>query len=187
MNNKNELSRQECEELLNGLKTRFEKNMKRHAGLAWGKVEVRLSASPEKLWSLSEMEKSGGEPDVVGCDEKTGEIVFYDCSTESPAGRRNVCYDHEALESRKEARPQNAATDLAAAMGIELLSEEQYRGLQKLGEFDVKTSSWLKTPADIRDLGGALFADRRYNHVFVYHNGASSYYSARGFRGALRV
>jgi hypothetical protein len=187
MNNKQELSTEQAEELLKTLKVRFEKNMKRHVGLEWAKVAARLAAHPEKLCSLSEMEKSGGEADVVACDEKTGEIIFCDCSAESPEGRRNVCYDHAALESRKEAKPKDTALDMAAAMGIELLTEEQYRELQKLGEFDLKTSSWLKTPADIRDLGGALFADRRYKHVFVYHNGASSYYSARGFRAALRV
>ena len=175
------------EELLGALKARFEKNMDRHKGLEWAKVQARLEANPEKLWSLNEMEGTGGEPDVVGYDKKTGEYVFYDCSAESPEGRRNACYDREALESRKEAKPKDTAMDMAAAMGIELLAEEQYRELQKLGNFDTKTSSWVKTPVEIRKLGGAIFADRRYDHVFVYHNGASSYYGARGFRGSLRV
>jgi hypothetical protein len=175
------------EELLQTLKTRFEKNMNRHADLEWAKVEAKLQANGEKLWSLYEMERTGGEPDVVAYDKKGDEYVFYDCCAESPKGRRSVCYDREALESRKEARPENSAVDMAAAMGIELLTEEQYRQLQKLGDFDIKTSSWIKTPAAIRELGGAIFADRRYNHVFVYHNGASSYYAARGFRGSLRV
>jgi hypothetical protein len=175
------------EELLRALKARFEKNMYRHTGLEWAKVEAKLEANTEKLWSLHEMERTGGEPDVVGYDEKTGEYIFYDCSAESPQGRRNVCYDREALESRKEAKPQDTAMDMAAAMGIEILTEEQYRALQKLGNFDTKTSSWLKTPAEIRKLGGAIFGDRRYDHVFVYHNGASSYYGVRGFRGSLRV
>jgi len=175
------------EELLGALKARFEKNMDRHKGLEWAKVQARLEANPEKLWSLNEMERTGGEPDVVGYDKKTGEYIFYDCSAESPEGRRNACYDREALESRKEAKPKDTAMDMAAAMGIELLAEEQYRELQKLGNFDTKTSSWVKTPVEIRKLGGAIFADRRYDHVFVYHNGASSYYGARGFRGSLRV
>ncbi len=175
------------EELLRALKSRFEKNMNRHKGFEWVKVQAKLEANPEKLWSLSEMERTGGEPDVVGYDNKTAEYIFYDCPAESPEGRRNVCYDREALESRKEHKPENNAMDMATAMGIELLTEEQYRELQKLGNFDTKTSSWLKTPPEIRKLGGALFADRRYNHVFVYHNGASSYYGARGFRGSLRV
>jgi hypothetical protein len=175
------------EELLNGLKSRFEKNMNRHKGLAWAKVHAKLEASTEKLWSLNEMERTGGEPDVVGFDKKTGEYIFYDCSPESPDGRRSVCYDRKALESRKEFKPKNTAMDMAAGMGIEILTEEQYRELQNLGNFDTKTSSWLKTPVEIRKLGGAIFADRRYDHVFVYHNGAESYYAARGFRGSLRV
>jgi Protein of unknown function (DUF4256) len=175
------------EELLKTLKARFEKNMNRHKGLVWAEVQARLEAHPEKLRSLNEMERTGGEPDVVGRDEETGEYVFYDCSAESPTGRRSVCYDREGLESRKEHRPENNAVDMAAALGIELLTEDQYRGLQKLGNFDAKTSSWVKTPADIRKLGGALFCDRRYGHVFVYHNGAPSYYAARGFRGSLKV
>lgn len=175
------------EELLRMLNARFEKNMNRHPGLEWAQVQARLEAKPEKLWSLHEMERTGGEPDVVGQDETTGEILFYDCSAESPTGRRNVCYDREALEARKEHKPEGNALDMAADMGIELLTEEQYRELQKRGKFDTKTSSWVKTPPEIRKLGGALFADRRYEHVFVYHNGASSYYGARGFRGSLRV
>jgi len=175
------------EELLSVLKSRFEKNMKRHKDLEWAKVKSKLDASAEKLWSLNEMERTGGEPDVVGHDRKTGEYVFYDCSAESPNGRRSLCYDREGLESRKEHKPDNNAIDLADAMGIELLTEGQYRELQELGDFDTKTSSWLKTPSDIRALGGAIFADRRYDHVFVYHNGAGSYYAARGFRGSLRV
>jgi len=175
------------EELLSVLKARFEKNMNRHKGLEWAKVQARLETNPEKLWSLNEMERTGGEPDVVGHDKKTGEYIFYDCSAESPAGRRSLCYDREALESRKEHKPKASAMGMAADMGIELLSEEQYRELQKLGEFDTKTSSWVKTPSDIRKLGGALFCDRRYGHVFVYHNGAESYYAARGFRGSLRI
>ena len=185
--NKNEMSPKQVEELLSTLKTRFEKNMNRHKGLEWVKVQARLKAKTEKLWSLNEMERTGGEPDVVGYDKKTGEYIFYDCSEESPKGRRSLCYDREALESRKENKPQNNATDMAAAIGIEILTEEQYRELQKLGIFDTKTSSWIKTPPDIRKLGGALFCDRRYNTVFVYHNGAESYYAARGFRGSLRV
>ena len=175
------------EELLRTLRTRFEKNMSRHAGLAWAQVQARLEADTEKLQSLSEMEKTGGEPDVVGRDGDTGEYVFYDCSAESPKGRRSVCYDREAQKSRKEHPPKNNALDMAAALGIELLTEEQYRGLQKLGDFDTKTSSWVQTPSRIRELGGALFCDRRYDTVFLYHNGAESYYAARGFRGALRV
>jgi Protein of unknown function (DUF4256) len=175
------------EELLGALKARFEKNMNRHKGLGWARVQAKLEANTEKLWSLSEMERTGGEPDVVGHDKKTDEYIFYDCSAESPTGRRSVCYDPEGLESRKEHKPENNASDMAAAMGIELLTEEQYRELQQLGNFDTKTSSWLKTPSDIRKLGGALFADFRYGHVFVYHNGAQSYYAARGFRGLLRV
>lgn len=186
-NDQKGLSPEQLEELLKTLKARFEKNMKRHAGVEWANVQVRLEANPEKLWSLNEMERTGGEPDVVGLDEKTGEIIFYDCSAESPKSRRSLCYDTEALESRKEARPEGSAVNMADAMGIALLTEEEYRALQKLGEFDLKTSSWLKTPADIRKLGGALFGDRRYNHVFVYHNGAESYYGARGFRGSLRA
>jgi hypothetical protein len=185
--NKKELSQEQREDLLKALKARFELNMQRHAGLAWAEVQARLEANPEKLWSLYEMERTGGEPDVVGRDEKTGETIFYDCSAESPKGRRNVCYDHEALESRKEYKPKDSAVNMAATMGIELLTEGQYRELQKLGNFDTKTSSWVKTPAEIRKLGGALFCDRRYEHVFVYHNGAESYYGARGFRGVLRV
>ncbi len=181
------LSAEHREELLSALKARFESNMNRHAGLEWAEVQARLEASPEKLWSLNEMERTGGEPDVVGRDKETGETIFYDCSAESPKGRRNVCYDREALESRKEHKPENSAVDMAADMGIELLTEEQYRALQKLGEFDTKTSSWVATPPDIRKLGGALFCDRRYDTVFVYHNGAISYYAARGFRGSLRV
>ncbi len=179
--------REQREDLLRVLKARFEKNMNRHKGLEWAKVQAKLEANTESLWSLNEMERTGGEPDVVGHDEKTGEYIFYDCSAESPKGRRNVCYDREALESRKEHQPENNAIDMAAAMGIELLSEEQYRELQKLGNFDTTTSSWVKTPDDIRKLGGALFCDRRYDHVFVYHNGAASYYAVRGFRGSLKV
>jgi hypothetical protein len=174
-------------ELLKALKARFEKNMNRHKGLDWAKVQAKLEANSEKLWSLNEMETTGGEPDVVGHDKKTGEYVFYDCSAESPKGRRSVCYDHDALEARKEFKPKDSAMNMAAAMGIELLTEEQYRELQQLGNFDTKTSSWVKTPSDIRKLGGALFCDRRYDTVFVYHNGAESYYAARAFRGSLRV
>ena len=184
---KKELSPKEREELLKALKARFEKNMNRHKGIEWAEVQARLDANAEKLWSLSEMERTGGEPDVIGRDQRTDEYIFCDCAAESPAGRRSVCYDREGLESRKENRPANTAVDMAAAMGIELLAEEQYRELQKLGEFDTKTSSWVQTPPDIRKLGGALFCDRRYGHVFVYHNGAPSYYAARGFRGLLRV
>jgi hypothetical protein len=169
------------------LKARFEKNMKHHKGLEWAKIQAKLEANPEKLWSLNEMETTGGEPDVVGYDKKTGEYIFYDCSAESPKDRRSVCYDGEALKARKENKPKNNAIDMAAAMGIELLTEEQYRELQKFGDFDTKTSSWVQTPPEIRKLGGALFCDRRYNHVFVYHNGAESYYAARGFRGSLRI
>ncbi len=175
------------EELLRSLKARFEKNVNRHKGLEWAKVQAKLEARAEKLRSLNEMERTGGEPDVVGHDKKTGEYIFYDCSAESPAGRRSVCYDREALESRKEHKPKNNAVDMAAAMGIELLTEEQYLDLQELGNFDTKTSSWVKTPSAIRKIGGALFCDRRYNTVFTYHNGAESYYAARGFRGSLRV
>ena len=177
----------EREELLGVLKARFEKIMNRHKGLDWAKVQAKLEENSEKLWSLGEMERTGGEPDVVGHDKKTGEFIFYDCSPESPKGRRSLCYDREALESRKQHKPKDNALDVAAAMGIELLTEEQYRELQRLGEFDTKTSSWVKTPSDIRKLGGALFCDRRYDHVFLYHNGAESYYAARGFRGSLRV
>jgi len=173
--------------MLRALKARFEKNMNRHKGLEWAQVQARLEANAEKLWSLNEMERTGGEPDVVGHDKKTGEYIFYDCSAESPNGRRSLCYDREALESRKEHKPKDNALGMAAAMGIELLTEEQYRELQKLGDFDTKTSSWVKTPAYIRKLGGALFCDRRFNTVFLYHNGAESYYAARGFRGLLRV
>lgn len=181
------LSMAQCEELISTLKTRFEKNTNRHTGIEWPKVLARLESNPEKLWSLNEMERTGGEPDVIGEDKKTGEFIFYDCSAESPKGRRSVCYDHEALEARKEFKPENSAVAMAADMGIELLTEEQYRDLQHLGIFDTKTSSWVKTPADIRKLGGAVFCDRRYNTVFLYHNGADSYYAARGFRGSLRV
>jgi hypothetical protein len=189
---KKELSPEQHEELLRALKARFEKNMNRHKGLEWAKIRAKLEANPdsyrdEKLWSLNEMERTGGEPDVVGHDEKTGEYIFYDCSPESPKDRRSLCYDREGLESRKEHKPENNAIDMAAAIGIELLSEEQYRELQKLGNFDTKTSSWLKTPPDIRKLGGAIFADYRYSTVFVYHNGADSYYAVRGFRGSLKV
>lgn len=184
---KKELSSAQREELLRTLKARFEKNNKRHAGLDWAKVEARLAANSEKLNSLSEMENTGGEPDVVGHDKKTGEYIFFDCSPETPKDRRSLCYDREALDSRKEHKPKNSAVDMAAAMGIDLLTEEQYRELQKLGEFDTKTSSWVKTPPAIRNLGGALFCDRRFNTVFLYHNGAESYYAARGFRGLLRI
>jgi hypothetical protein len=185
--NKKSLSSQQREELLRTLKTRFEKNMNRHKGLEWAEVQARLEANAEKLWSLHEMEKTGGEPDVVGHDKKTIEYIFYDCSAESPKGRRSFCYDREALDSRKEYKPKDSATGRAAAMGIELLTEEQYRELQKLGEFDTKTSSWVKTPVEIRKLGGALFCDRRFDTIFVYHNSAESYYAARAFRGSLRV
>jgi hypothetical protein len=184
---KKTLSPEQREQLLKIVKTRFEKNMHRHNGLDWAKVEAKLNANTEKLWSLNEMENTGGEPDLVDHDKKTGEYIFYDCSPESPKDRRSLCYDREALESRKEAKPKNNAVDLATTMGIELLSEEQYRDLQKLGNFDTKTSSWLLTPSDIRKLGGAIFADYRYGTVFVYHNGAESYYAARGFRGSLKV
>jgi len=182
-----ELLPEQREGLLQTLKARFEKNMNRHEGLDWANVRAKLEAHAEKLWSLHEMERTGGEPDVVAYDSQTGKYIFYDCSAESPKGRRSVCYDHEALESRKEHKPQNSAMEMAAAMRIELLTEEQYRALQNLGSFDLKTSSWVKTPASIRKLGGALFCDRRYDTVFVYHNGAESYYAARGFRGALSV
>jgi Protein of unknown function (DUF4256) len=184
---KKKLSAEQCEELLSALKARFEKNMNRHKGCEWAKVQAKLEAKTEKLWSLNEMERTGGEPDVVGHDKKTGEYIFYDCSAESPKGRRSLCYDREALTARKEHKPENSALDVAAALGIELLTEEQYRELQQLGNFDTKTSSWVKTPSDIRKLGGALFCDRRYDTVFVYHNGAESYYAARAFRGSLRV
>jgi len=184
---KNKLSSVQHEGLIGALKSRFEKNMNRHKGLEWTKIKAKLEANPEGLWSLNEMEKTGGEPDVVGHDKKTGEYIFFDCSAESPTGRRSVCYDREALESRKEHKPKTSAADMANAMGIELLTEEQYRELQKLGKFDTKTSSWVKTPSDIRKLGGAIFCDRRYETVFVYHNGAESYYAGRGFRGSLRV
>jgi hypothetical protein len=186
-NNKKKLSPQQREELLSALKGRFEKNMNRHKGLEWAKVQAKLEANIEKLWSLNEMESTGGEPDVVGYDKKTGEYIFYDCSAESPKGRRSVCYDHEALEARKENKPKNSAVRMATDMGIELLTEEQYRELQQLGNFDLKTSSWVNTPSNIRELGGGLFCDRRYNQVFLYHNGADSYYAARAFRGSLRV
>jgi hypothetical protein len=184
---KKALSREQCEELLGVLKARFEKNINRHKDLEWVKVQAKLEANPSKLWSLGEMENTGGEPDVVAHDKKTGEYIFYDCSAESPKGRRSLCYDREALEARKEFKPENNAVDMATAMGIELLSEEQYRELQQLGNFDAKTSSWVITPAAIRKLGGAIFCDYRYGTVFMYHNGAESYYAARGFRGLLRV
>ncbi len=185
--NKKELSTEQRQELLSTLKARFDTNMNRHEALDWAKVRARLEANPVKLWSLNEMERTGGEPDVVGQDKKTGEYIFFDCSAESPKGRTSVCYDREGLESRKEHKPANTAIDLAASMGIELLTEEQYMQLQNYGDFDTKTSSWVKTPAEIRKLGGALYCDRRYNRVFVGHNGAQSYYSARGFRGSLNV
>jgi Protein of unknown function (DUF4256) len=184
---KKKLSSEQRGDLLKTLKSRFEKNMNRHKGLEWTNVQEKLERNPDKLWSLDEMESTGGEPDVVGHDKKTGEYIFYDCSAESPAGRRSFCYDDEALESRKENKPKNSAVGLAASMGIELLLEEQYRQLQKLGKFDSKTSSWIKTPAEIRKLGGAIFADFRYNTVFISHNGAESYYAVRGFRCELRV
>jgi hypothetical protein len=185
--NKNKLSPVQCEELFSTLKTRFEKNMHRHKGLEWNQVQAKLEANPEKLWSLSEMEETGGEPDIIEFDKNTGEYVFYDCSAESPKDRRSLCYDHKALESRKEHKPKNSALQMATEMGIQLLTENEYRQLQKTGKFDTKTSSWITTPAEIRELGGALFCDRRYNHVFTYHNGAESYYAARGFRGLLRI
>ncbi len=184
---KREIKAKQREELLTALGARFEKNMNRHQDLAWAQVQARLEANPETLWSLIEMERTGGEPDVVGQDKKTGEYIFCDCSAESPPGRRSLCYDREALRARKEHKPKDNAMDVAAAMGVELLTEEEYRELQKLGDFDAKTSSWVQTPPDIRRLGGALFCDRRYDHVFVYHNGAESYYAARGFRASLRV
>ncbi|MCX6780062.1 MAG: DUF4256 domain-containing protein [Candidatus Magasanikbacteria bacterium] len=185
--NKKELVSGWTKEILGILKARFEKNMSRHKGIEWTKVQTKLEKSVDKLWSLSEMERTGGEPDVVDCDKKTGGYIFYDCSVESPKDRRSFCYDGEALESRKEHKPENSAMEMAADMGIEILTEEQYRELQKLGHFDTKTSSWLKTPDNIRKLGGAIFADFRYNQVFVYHNGAESYYAARGFRGSITV
>ena len=191
MNNINsnikELSPEQREEIIRTLKARFEKSIIRHAGLEWAKVQAKLEASPEKLWSLNEMERTGGEPDVVGHDDETGEYIFYDCSPETPQGRRNVCYDRKALDARKEFKPRTSAMDMAAEMGIEILTEEQYRELQKLGKFDTKSSSWLMTPPEIRKLGGAIFGDRRYDHVFIYHNGADSYYGGRGFRGSLKV
>ena len=186
MNNE-KLTASQRAELLNTLQARFEQNMNRHESLRWTEVQARLEANPQKLWSLNEMEQTGGEPDVVGYDQKTREYIFYDCSAESPKGRRSLCYDRAALEARKEHKPKNCAQDMAAAMGIEILTEEQYRELQNLGNFDTKTSSWVKTPAPIRKLGGAIFCDRRYDTVFVYHNGAESYYAARGFRGSLRI
>ena len=185
--NKKELSGEQRERLLKALKVRFEKNMNRHKGLEWAQAQAKLEANAEKLWSINEMERTGGEPDVVGQDKKTGEYIFYDCSAESPKDRRSLCYDREALESRKENKPKGNAVDLAAAIGIELLTEEEYRELQKLGNFDAKTSSWVKTPSGIRKLGGAIFCDRRFDTIFVYHNGAESYYAARGFRGSLTV
>lgn len=184
---KKQLTKSQNDELLGILKARFEKNMKRHKGLDWHKIEERLKSKPEKLWSLNEMEITGGEPDVVGFDKKTGEYIFYDCAPESPKGRRSICYDHQALESRKEHKPENSAIEMAKDMGIEMLDEQQYRELQELGAFDTKTSSWIKTPAKIRQLGGAVFCDRRYDTIFIYHNGAESYYAARGFRGVLNV
>ena len=185
--NKKKLTSEQQETLLKTLKVRFEKNMIRHKGLDWASVQSKLIKNPEKLWSLNAMEETGGEPDVVGLDKKSGEYIFYDCSAESPKNRRSFCYDHDALESRKENKPENSAIEMASELGIEILTEEQYRALQKLGNFDLKTSSWVKTPADIRKLGGAVFCDRRYNTVFLYHNGAESYYAARGFRGSLNV
>ena len=187
MNTTNKLSPEGTEELLKVLETRFLKNLNRHQGIDWSKVEAKLKANSEKLWSLDEMERTEGEPDVVGYDSKTGEYIFYDCSPESPKGRRSICYDHEALEKRKEHKPKDSAINMAEEMGIQILNESEYRELQKLGKFDAKTSSWIETPADIRKLGGAVFSDFRYNTVFVYHNGADSYYAARGFRGSLRV
>ena len=187
MQHTEKITRQQSDVLLSTLSARFDKNMKRHQGLDWGKVQAKLEASPEKLWSLHEMERTGGEPDVVGHDAKTGEYIFYDCSAESPSDRRSVCYDREALDSRKENKPLRNALDMASEMGIEILTEEQYRDLQKLGKFDMKTSSWIKTPSERRKLGGAIFADFRYNTIFIYHNGASSYYAARGFRAVLKV
>jgi len=185
--NKKKLSSKQTQELLSALKARFEKNINRHKDVEWAKVRAKLEANSEKMWSLNEMERTGGEPDVVGHDKKTGEYIFYDCSEESPKGRRSICYDHEALQARKENKPGNSAIKMAADMDIEILTQEQYQDLQKLGKFDLKTSSWIKTPSPIRKLGGALFCDRRYDTVFVYHNGAESYYAARGFRGSLKV
>lgn len=185
--NHKKLSKEHEKELLISLKARFEKNMERHEGLDWSKVEAKLKVVPSKLWSLEQMEATGGEPDVVGLDKTTGEYIFYDCSAESPKGRRSICFDHQALEARKENKPENSATEMAADMGIVLLNEEQYRELQQLGQFDTKTSSWIQTPSEIRKRGGALFCDRRYDHVFTYHNGAESYYAARGFRGVLKI
>jgi hypothetical protein len=187
MGTKKQLSAEQSSALLKILKTRFEENMNRHKGLDWDKIEAKLKADTDKLWSLSEMERTGGEPDVVGHDAKTGEFIFYDCSPETPKERRSICYDQQALDSRKEHKPKDSAMNVAAEIGIELLTEDQYRELQQLGSFDLKTSSWIKTPADIRKLGGALYCDRRYNTVFLYHNGAESYYAVRGFRGCLRV
>lgn len=187
MNTANKLSSEGTEELLKVLETRFLKNLNRHQGIDWSKVEAKLKANPEKLWSLDEMERTEGEPDVVGYDAKTDEYIFYDCSPESPKGRRSICYDHEALEKRKEHKPKDSAINMAEEMGIQILNESEYKELQKLGKFDAKTSSWIKTPVDIRKLGGAVFSDFRYNTVFVYHNGADSYYAARGFRGSLRI
>jgi hypothetical protein len=187
MENKKQLSQEQHQELLQKLKIRFEKNSNRHKNIDWIKVQTKLEANPEKLWSLNEMEQTGGEPDVVRYDKNNDEYIFYDCSPESPAGRRSTCYDHEAQESRKEHKPQNNAIDMSSAMGIEILSEEEYRELQQLGNFDTKTSSWIKTPSEIRKLGGAIFADFRYDKVFIYHNGAQSYYAARGFRGSLKI
>jgi hypothetical protein len=184
---KKDLSARQQEELMKTLKSRFDNNTERHNNLSWDKINARLESNPGKLWSLNEMERTGGEPDVTGYDKETGEYIFYDCSAESPKGRRSICYDNEALEDRKEFKPGNNAVGMAEAMGIELLTEEQYRGLQELGKFDTKTSSWIRTPDAIRKLGGAIFADRRYNTVFIYHNGAASYYAVRGFRGSLRV
>lgn len=186
-NSKKKLSSEQREELLGALKSRFESNMRRHKSLKWANVQAKLEANPEKLWSLNEMERTGGEPDVVGYEKKEDTYIFYDCSAESPKGRRSTCYDGKALEERKQHKPENNALDMAAAMGVELLTEKEYRELQTLGDFDMKTSSWVQTPSDIRELGGAIFADFRYGTVFVYHNGASSYYAARGFRGSLRV
>lgn len=186
-NNKAELSPHQIDALFSILKARFEENMNRHSGIEWANVQARLAANPEKLWSLNEMEQTGGEPDVVGFDKASGEYIFYDCAAESPKGRRSLCYDREALEARKEHKPKNNAMDVAADIGVEILTEEEYRELQKLGDFDLKTSSWVKTPAAIRKRGGAIFCDRRYDHVFTYHNGAESYYAARGFRGSLKI
>lgn len=184
---KRELSAKQRESLLNALKSRFEKNKSRHKDIEWDKVQAKLESKPEKLWSLNEMEETEGEPDVIGFDKKTEQYIFFDCSAESPKGRRSICYDHEALEARKENKPRNSAIEMAAEMGIDILTEEEYRALQKTGTFDTKTSSWIKTPTDIRKLGGAIFADYRYGQVFVYHNGAESYYAARGFRGSLKI